>query len=96
MARRPPRRSTKAASPRSTKPRAKPATHRVLREVLERLPKEIYDRTGFEVDGQGRVRHGWHGAHTLYARVASAWVKVAYWCLRDQVGQLIAQPPPKR
>lgn len=91
MARHPRRRSTAKTSRPAA--RAKPATHKVLREVEERLPKDEWDRRGFAVDGQGRVRHGWHAASTWYARIASAWVKVAYWCPECQVGRLVVGKP---
>jgi len=90
MARKSTRRSTRRTS--SRRKRAKPATHKVLREVEERLPKDEYDRREFRVDDQGRVRHGWHSAHTLYARIQSEWVKVAYWCQGCAVGQLVIPP----
>ncbi len=90
MARSRRRRST---AKRSSRGRPKPpAMHKVLRLVEERLPKDPYDWEDFRVDDQGRVRHGWHPAHTLYARVASAWVKVAYWCQECGVGQLVIPP----
>ena len=90
MARRPARRST--GRPRGRKAPAKPKTVKVLREVEERLPKDEWDRKDFRLDEQGRVSHGWHRAHTLYARVGSAWVKVAYWCQACAVGQLLVLP----
>ncbi len=89
MPRRPRRRSTKK---RASAGRPKQAPKRqVLREVEEVLPKDEWERRRqlFDVDGAGRARHGWHAANTLYARVSSDWVKVAYWCAECKVGQLI-------
>ncbi len=89
MTQRPRRRSTSRSAKR-TRP-AKPTKRQVLREVEEVLTKDEWERRRqlFEVDGAGRVRHGWHAANTLYARVSSAWVKVAYWCAKCKVGQLL-------
>jgi len=88
MARRPARRST--GRPRGRKAPAKPKTVKVLREVEERLPKDEYDRPEWQVDSQGRARHGWHQAETHYARRLSTWVKVALWCPTCKLGRLLA------